>query len=122
MVIAPAPVRLPDTAEWVRGVLEIRDQVVPLMDLRKRMGMQSSVEEIEEFCALMQQREQDHRDWLAELEASVRENRPFRLTTDPHQCKFGKWYDAYQPPNLTVEGLLKKFDAPHRAIHRLAVD
>jgi hypothetical protein len=44
----------------------------------------------------MRDREQDHRNWLAELEACVREHRPFGMARDPHQCKFGLWYDRYK--------------------------
>jgi chemotaxis signal transduction protein len=122
MLIAPEVARVPQTADWVRGVLNLRGQILPLIDLRKRLGLVSAVEEIEEFCDLMRQREQDHRNWLAELEASVREQRAFTLTTDPHQCKFGQWYDKYEAPNLVVAELLKRFDAPHQAIHRVAID
>jgi purine-binding chemotaxis protein CheW len=82
------------------------------------MGLTSAVEETESFCALMQQREQDHRNWLNELEAS---SRPFTLATDPHQCAFGKWYDKFKAENAWVAALLKKFDVPHRQIHGMAI-
>lgn len=122
MLIAPEVARVPHAAAWVRGVLNLRGQIVPLVDLRKRLGLTSALDELEEFCELMRQREQDHRNWLAELEASVREHRAFTLTTDPHKCKFGQWYDHYKAPNLVVAELLKRFDAPHQAIHRVAID
>lgn len=120
LLIASTHACVPCAPGWARGVINLRGTVVPLIDLRKRIGMQSALEELDDFCRLMQQREQDHRSWLAELEASVLENREFRLTTDPHQCKFGKWYDSYQPASLLITEVLKKFDAPHRAIHAVA--
>jgi purine-binding chemotaxis protein CheW len=33
-----------------------------------------------------------------------------------------QWYDSHDPPNLVVHEVLKRFDAPHRAIHSVAVD
>ena len=64
MVIMPEIAEVPDTPEYVRGVINLRGHVIPLLDLRKRMGLTSAVEETESCCALMQQREQDHRNWL----------------------------------------------------------
>ena len=120
--------QMPETAEvpgapaYIRGVINLRGRVIPVMDLRKRLGLPSALEEIQAFCGMMQQREQDHRNWLNELEASVRQRRPFGLTTDPHQCAFGKWYDSYHAGNVWVAALLRKFDKPHQQIHAIAGD
>jgi purine-binding chemotaxis protein CheW len=122
MLIAPDVARVPKTAEWVRGVLNLRGRAMPLLDLRKRIGIISRLDEIDSFCQLMAEREQDHRNWLSELEASVRERRTFGLTTDPHQCKFGKWYDAYEAPNRVLKEVLARFDTPHKAIHAVGVE
>jgi len=120
MLIMPHAAEAPDLPDYIRGVVNLRGRVLPVVDLRKRMGLASMAEETEAFRALMQQREQDHRNWLNELELSVRERREFTLATDPHKCKFGQWYDRYRAENVWVAGLLGKFDAPHRAIHGVA--
>ena len=52
----------------------------------------------------------------------MKEHRPFTLTTDPHQCAFGRWYDAYRSDNGWVAALLRKFDEPHQRIHRLGAE
>jgi purine-binding chemotaxis protein CheW len=119
LVIMPEVSRITDVPDYVRGVINLRGRVVPVIDLRRRIGMSSAHDEIEQFCEMMTQRQQDHLNWLHELEASVREEREFKLTTDPHRCAFGKWYDAYQPDNPWVAGLLRRFDGPHQAIHAL---
>jgi len=102
---------------YVRGVINLRGRVMPLVDLRTRLDMVSATDELNAFCALMTQREQDHRNWMSELEASVQEQREFKLTTDPHKCAFGKWFDTYQTDNPWIASLLKKFDEPHQKIH-----
>lgn len=122
IIMAPEPARIPNVPDYVVGVVNIRGAVMPLLDLRKRIGLPSALEEAESFCALMEQREQDHRKWLAELESSVRERRPFGLTTDPHKCAFGKWYDVYRSDDAWIAGQLKKFDAPHKEIHGIGVE
>jgi len=120
LIILPEVTVVPELPGYVRGVIHLRGEVVPLIDLRRRMGMVSVTEEIEAFCDLMSAREEDHRHWLNELRASIRDRQPFRLATDPHQCAFGKWYDCYRPPDPWLAGLLKKFNAPHQSIHALA--
>ena len=114
--------RVPNVPEYILGVVNIRGAVMPLLDLRKRIGLPSAGEEMEQFCALMEQREQDHRKWLAELEASVNERRSFGLTTDPHKCAFGKWYDVYRSDDSWIAAQLRKFDAPHQEIHGIGVE
>lgn len=118
MVVLPAVYHVPNTPEYIRGVINLRGRVFPLVDLRKRIGWLSSQEDVSAFCHLMEQREQDHKNWLGALESSVRDGVQFKLTTDPHQCAFGKWYDSYHADNPWLTDLLKAFDDPHQAIHR----
>jgi len=122
MVIMPEVAAVPNTGEYVRGVINLRGRVLPLIDLRKRLGLTSAVEETNALCTTLEQREQDHHNWLNELEASVRENREFHLATDPHKCAFGKWYDGYHAENQLVAMHLKKFDLPHKQIHGIAAE
>jgi purine-binding chemotaxis protein CheW len=122
MVAMPKVVPVPQTPDYIRGVINLRDQVIPVMDLRLRMGMTSLVDETEDLIQLLDQREQDHKNWIAELESSVREQREFKLATDPHKCAFGKWYDNFKTENRILAGCLRKFDAPHQKIHAIAVN
>ncbi len=120
MVAMPEVTAVPHMPTWCRGVINLRGRITPLIDLRMRLGMDSFLEAIDELLAAMHQREADHRNWLTELERSVQEGRPFTLATDPHKCKFGRWYDNYRPKSYTEEQFLKKFDQPHRRIHAIA--
>ncbi len=117
MVSMPDVCALPQAPPHVRGVINLRGRIFPVVDLRTRFGMESHAAEIAALVALLEQREQDHRKWLAELEASVREHRAFTLTTDPHACAFGRWYDTFHTDNLLLDTVLKRFDEPHRRIH-----
>lgn len=120
MVAMPEVVSVPYQSSWTRGVINLRGNVMPVVDLRLRLGMSSYTTKIEGLMEMVRHREEDHLKWLAELECSVREKREFTLTTDPHKCKFGQWYDTYRPVTLTEKQLFKEFDAPHRRIHALA--
>lgn len=120
MVLLPEVSQVPNTTSYVRGVINLRGRVLPLIDLRKRMGLKSLAEENREFSDMLEQREKDHHDWLLELENSVREKREFHLTSDPHKCAFGKWYDSYNAESTSIALQLKGFDEPHKEIHAVA--
>lgn len=121
MVMMPDVVAVPNMPPYVRGVINLRGQVLPLIDLRMKCGLDPLSRHIEQLCTLLEQREQDHKNWLNELEKSVTERRDFTLTTDPHKCAFGKWYDSFRTDDLILASLMRNFDAPHKAIHAIAV-
>ena len=121
MVAMPDVVKVPKAPLHVRGVINLRGQTSPLIDLRLRLGMDSSLEAINAQVEMLRAREQDHRNWLAELESSVQEGREFTLATDCHKCKFGQWYDSYRPKSFTEGQFLKKFELPHQRIHQIAI-
>lgn len=122
MLALPEVTVVPRMPAFIRGVISLRGRVIPLMDLRTRLNLVSGQAEREALIAELDAREEDHKAWLAELEASVAEGRPFRLATDPHKCKFGLWYDGYTTDNFELAGVLPKFDRPHRRIHGIAED
>ncbi|MFT3912832.1 MAG: chemotaxis protein CheW [Anaeromyxobacteraceae bacterium] len=105
-----------------RGLAVLRGNVFPALDLRVCLGHVSAREESEALAALLGEREEDHRRWVAELEASVRERRPFRLATDPRKCKFGQWYYAFKSDDAVLRSELAKFEEPHARIHALAIE
>jgi chemotaxis signal transduction protein len=114
--------QLPNMPGYIKGVINLRGSVILVLDLRTKLGMKSSSMEIEELVELLGKREQDHHNWLNELENAVKENREFKLTTNPHACAFGKWYDTFKAPNIILENHLKKFDVPHKRIHALGIE
>jgi chemotaxis signal transduction protein len=115
----PAVTSLPGVGAGIAGVLNLRGQVIPVVDLRATLGLPSVRSESDALVGLLTQREEDHRRWVDTLEASVVEGKPFTLTLDPTQCAFGKWYASFVPPTLAIESHMRRFDEPHRAIHRL---
>ncbi len=122
MVVMPKIASVPQTPSYIRGVINLRGQVMPVIDLRARLGMTSLVDETEDLINLLNQREQDHKNWIAELESSVKERREFKLATDPHKCAFGKWYDNFTSESRILKNCLMKFDEPHKRIHAIAIE
>jgi purine-binding chemotaxis protein CheW len=112
---------MPKKQTYVRGIFNLRGEVLPVVDFRIFMNFPSAKNQGQELVAELKKREQDHRNWISELENSIKEKRQFKLTTDPHACAFGKWYDQFQTNHMILNLLLKKFDEPHQDIHHLAI-
>lgn len=119
----PTITPLPKTPKEVRGVIDFRKRQIQLIDTRVLLNIKSIAEEIVDFEAMMEQRYKDHMNWLETLERTVREDVEFNLTTDPHKCAFGKWYDNFKPKNANIHftSTFAKFDKPHKAIHQIGI-
>lgn len=97
-----------------RGTVIFNGKSVHVFDLRNLFGIHNFEEELNE---LVRGRIADHVNWVNKLEESVNENRPFELTTNPHACAFGKWYDNFHTDDTYLAMYLKGIDEPHTAIH-----
>jgi chemotaxis signal transduction protein len=120
MIVVPEIAAVPLAPAYVRGIGTRRGAAFTVLDLRVLLGLSTLSAENAALLALLSEREQDHRHWLAELEASITESRAFTLTTDPTLCAFGRWYASYQAPNEVLARHLRAFEEPHRAIHGVA--
>ena len=121
MFVLPATHRAPGAPEHHRGLATLRGAALPAVDLRVCLGLESAAVEMETLLDQLCEREKDHVNWLAELEAAVREDRKFGLATDPRKCKFGQWYYAFKTDDAVLRGELAKIEQPHAEIHGLAV-
>ena len=117
MVLVPRIVSMPRAPIEVRGVINLRGRVLPLLDMRRMFGMPAMSDECDAFIELLNAREQDHKNWLGKLDTAVQSRELFTGELDPHKCAFGKWYDAFTTDDLILKSMLKRFDAPHKAIH-----
>ena len=111
---------VPRAPVYIKGVIDLRGSVIPLIDLRIILNQPSLEEDIDSFVELMQQRKEDHIRWVKELEKTATEGVPFTMERNPDKCKFGEWYNTYQPDNPRISGVLLKFNFPHRSVHAAA--
>jgi purine-binding chemotaxis protein CheW len=120
--LLPKVTPVPDSKPYISGVIMDRNNSLPLIDTRLLLGLPSLYEGDKELIIMLKQREQDHLKWTNELIASVNENREFKLTTDPHACAFGRWYDNFRTDNLGLADYIRQFDKPHKQIHKLGIE
>ena len=120
MTKMPPITRLPEAPTHIQGIINFREKVIPVADLRILLGLESQSSELDILIAQIKKQEKEHRDWLQELENSVRERREFKLALDPHECNFGQWYDSYSTNNPAIKNFLLKFNEPHLRLHIVA--
>lgn len=111
---------VPDAPDTYRGLVEIRGQVYPVLDMRRLFKYTPLETECEQFVQLMDAREKDHIEWAEELKRCVKEDRDFTLTTDPNACKFGIWYNEYKKHTTNADFSLNKIEKPHAELHKTA--
>lgn len=111
---------LPVKSPGLIGVSHYQNQVVPVVDVSQRIGVKSGIEAKQGLIDTLTAREQDHIDWLDALEKSILTGEKFSKARDPHQCAFGKWFDAFDTRNEALQEIMAQFDSPHQQIHSLA--
>lgn len=115
-------IKLPNSDDIYVGTIFFRGEAIPVLNLRRIIGMESRETEQNGFEQMLEDRKQDHIRWVDTLKSSAVSGEPFQLAIDPHQCAFAKWYDHYEPDSQTVAVHLKKIDEPHRKLHGMAVE
>jgi len=113
-------VDIPTEQRALRGGLNLRGDVIPLVDLRTLVGAPRLLAERQELVSNLNQREQEHVEWIEALKLTVTDGVDFRKATDPRACAFGRWYYSYKAPDAAIERTLAEFEKPHNQIHRLA--
>ncbi len=113
-------VPIPNSHKSLTGVGVIRGQIVPLLNMRDFFSMRSRKDEFEEFKTEMEQRKADHVNWTNELRRCMETGDKFELTTDAHECKFGKWLDTFTTERNDLKAHISHIQKPHARLHGLA--
>ena len=95
---------------------------VPIYDLANLMGCESEYNKNLELLKILEAREQDHINWMANLESCLKNNTEFKGAKDPMQCEFGKWYLQFKAEDEILADIMKDFDEPHTRLHGLAAE
>jgi len=112
---------LPDAGSEIVGVINLRGMMLPLIDMRRLLGMETLEQEQYEFEAMLRSHQEAHMNWVEQLKYSLENDSEFNLPTDPHACAFGRWYDSYKTQNQIVGFTLSKIDEPHKKLHESAI-
>lgn len=95
----------PNVPDYVLGMFTIRNQLLPLLDMRGILGMPSLMSERETLLAQARREEQHWADSLLHaLEAQTR----FTGAVQASDTTLGKWLDGYNTASVEVETLVKR--------------
>ena len=110
----------PVKSRGLMGVINYMDEPVAVYNFAEMLNIPSTRQIKSGLVALLNEKEQDHIDWIDALEKSLKENIPFDKARDPHKCAFGQWYDKFTTRDEALMDIMKHFDKPHKEIHALA--
>ena len=120
MTLLRDPEPIAGAPPWIRGMMQLRDSVVPILDLRVRLGLPALQDEVDELSAELQDRKRDHILWLQTLEEACATGARFELPKDPTQCAFGRWLSAFETEDEVLANQVAKFEEPHDRVHAMA--
>lgn len=102
------------------GVKDYVGTPTPVFDLGLIMNNRITEEVNLKLVELLSKGEKEHDEWLISLEHSLKNDTPFVQEKSCNKCQFGVWYDGFSCDDEDLNGLLKRFDEPHRRLHELA--
>ncbi|MEA2049217.1 MAG: chemotaxis protein CheW [Campylobacterota bacterium] len=109
---------IPEVAEYILGVMNIRGHIGTVVSLRKMMHYKEMGEELQEFIAEIKQ---SHTDWVKELEESVNQDKDFTKTLDPHACPLGHWLDdiltCLKCDDTFMDKIKREINPHHKHLH-----
>jgi len=108
---------IPDAPDYVKGLLSVRNKLLPILDLRTILGTNNLVSELHNLIDMMKD---EHKEWLQALEQTINSGTKFSKTTDPDKCELGRWLNNYHSSNANIMDILKQFKKPHAQLHKSA--
>lgn len=93
---------------------------VPIYDLANLMGCEAEYKKNLELLKILEARELDHVNWIANLESCLKTNSEFQGARDPLLCEFGKWYLQFKAEDEILADIMKDFEEPHSKLHAMA--
>ena len=118
--VSPLPVDFTALGTETAAHFVFEGEPLPYVSLWNHLGLRSIYAEYQEMQTMLPQRRQDHLDWMAALEDSIRNGASFAKARNPRECAFGKWYYGYRSQDRRLALLLDQFESPHATIHALA--
>lgn len=114
------------SARGLRGIAYYTGEAINAFDMRETLGFISQIDYLKNIVNIPE-RILQHQSYVNNLSECVTLGRQFELTTDPHQCAFGKWFDSYMSRDkseiaLDIRIHMDRIAPVHDKFHKLADD
>lgn len=122
IIRVPKITTVPNAPAGVVGVTSLRNQVLPVMELRTKFGFRTLGAQTEALCDELRSAEQEHEEWVRQLERAADEGTRFTGPVDAHDCAFGRWLSALSITDKLITSLLAPLSEAHVGLHDAALD
>jgi purine-binding chemotaxis protein CheW len=96
---------VPNVPDYVKGLFTIRNQLLPILDLRGILGITDLVSE---RLAIVDKAVAEQRRWSQSLRDSLEGGRHFTGVLDARKTSFGQWLETYNTSSIEIETILKR--------------
>jgi purine-binding chemotaxis protein CheW len=110
---------VPNVPPYVKGVRNIRDRILPIIDMRKVVNMKSREHEDK---YLVEHLKEGHIHWMDSLKGTLHHGTPFTKTLDPTRCELGRLLEYRKAHDEGFIDIYYKFKPPHDGLHLTAKD
>jgi purine-binding chemotaxis protein CheW len=116
---------VPNVPDYVKGLFTIRNQLMPVLDLRGLLGISSLIAERQE---MIDRGVEEHQTWMENVRNALKSGM-HSAVSDFRKAAFGKWLESYNTSSIEIEAALKRLkrvrkdfsDAATRAFEARAV-
>jgi purine-binding chemotaxis protein CheW len=122
IIRVPKITTIPNAPPGVVGVTSLRNQVLPVMELRTKFGFHTLAAQTELLCRALRSAEQEHDEWAGQLNQAAEKGVQFAGPVDAHDCEFGRWHEVFATTDKLVTSLLAPLSEAHRSLHDAALD
>ncbi|NWH05167.1 chemotaxis protein CheW [Desulfobacter latus] len=96
---------VPNVPDTVLGLFTIRNHLMPILDMRRILGLPSL---ISERLALLTRFREEEQMTVTELQNRMGTGQRFTGETNPWETAFGKWIESYNTSSVELELLIKR--------------
>ncbi|MCD6490571.1 MAG: chemotaxis protein CheW, partial [Thermodesulfobacterium sp.] len=108
---------VPETPEYILGILVVRDILLPVIDLRKLFGFSDLARDVnQEVDKILK----EHEDFVKDFKNSIETGSSFRGELDHNKCSFGLWMKKFVTSSEKINQAIEFMKKDHQFFHELA--
>ncbi len=106
---------VPNVPEYVKGLITVRNNLLPILDMRTMLGKKTWVEEVAEVLTSKKQRCET---LIHSLESALGTGVRAITLPEPDECEFGRWIDSPDDLPGSMIDSLKELRSIHNDLHK----
>ncbi len=110
--------KVPNTPEYVRGILTLRSKILPVFDFRKILG---SVSQDSEYASLVERVKDSHTKWLKEIGEILYRGKSIKKSLLERECPITLLTERIENTEIATREKTEELINLHTLIHEMAV-